>query len=119
MAVTLEADGTGAIYPVLYSRGRGEIRERAMLDPIRCCATTADARRDDRGIVARRVPERPDGLGTMRPRRVAFRPGAPVGPRRPRSVSSRFGKANRSFVRPSSGREKNDDPGRRRRPDRG
>ena len=28
-----------------------------------------------------------------------------------RSVSSRFGNAKRSFVRPSSGREKNDEPG--------
>ena len=32
IAVTLEADGTGAIYPVLYTRSGGEIRER-MLEP--------------------------------------------------------------------------------------
>ena len=32
LAVTLEADGTGAIYPVLYTRIGGEIAERT-LDP--------------------------------------------------------------------------------------
>ncbi len=32
LAFTLEADGTGAIYPVLYSRIRGSVSER-MVDP--------------------------------------------------------------------------------------
>ena len=32
LALTLEADGSGAIYPVLYTRLRGTISER-MLDP--------------------------------------------------------------------------------------
>jgi hypothetical protein len=32
IALTLEADGTGAIYPVIFSRVRGAISERA-LDP--------------------------------------------------------------------------------------
>jgi thioredoxin reductase len=35
IAVTLEADGTGAIYPVLYTRIRGEIQERMIdADPL-------------------------------------------------------------------------------------
>jgi hypothetical protein len=32
LALTLEADGTGAIYPVLYTRIRGTVSER-MVDP--------------------------------------------------------------------------------------
>jgi hypothetical protein len=32
LAITLEADGSGAIYPVLYTRRRGAIAER-MLEP--------------------------------------------------------------------------------------
>ena len=35
VAVTLEADGTGAIYPVLYTRTGGEIREHMLeRDPL-------------------------------------------------------------------------------------
>jgi thioredoxin reductase len=35
IAVTLEADGTGSIYPVLYTRAGGEIRERPLdADPL-------------------------------------------------------------------------------------
>ena len=46
-------------------------------------------------------------------RRVQTRAGASVASRSAaaRSVSSRFGNAKRSLVRPSSGREKNDEPG--------
>ena len=39
LAATLEADGSGAIYPVVYRR-RGGRMDEVMLDPIHCCATT-------------------------------------------------------------------------------
>lgn len=59
VAVTLEADGTGAIYPVLYTRLRGEIRERAMqADPL-LRYDGPDARREILAIVREAVPEIP------------------------------------------------------------
>ncbi len=57
VAVTLEADGTGAIYPVLYTRLRGEIRERAMqADPL-LRYDGPDARREILAIVREAVPD--------------------------------------------------------------
>jgi thioredoxin reductase len=59
VAVTLEADGTGAIYPVLYTRLRGEIRERAMqTDPL-LRYDGPDARREIRAIVREVAPDVP------------------------------------------------------------
>ena len=59
VAVTLEADGTGAIYPVLYTRLRGEIRERAMqADPL-LRYDGPDARREIRAIVREAFPDLP------------------------------------------------------------
>ena len=57
IAVTLEADGTGAIFPVLYTRIRGEIRERAMVaDPL-LRYDGPDARREITAIVGEAIPE--------------------------------------------------------------
>jgi thioredoxin reductase len=57
VAATLEADGTGAIYPVLYTRLRGEIRERAMqADPL-LRYDGPDARREILAIVREAVPD--------------------------------------------------------------
>jgi thioredoxin reductase len=59
VAVTLEADGTGAIYPVLYTRLRGEIRERAMqADPL-LRYDGPDARREILAIVREAIPDLP------------------------------------------------------------
>ena len=56
LALTLEADGTGAIYPVIYSRIRGAIAERALdADPL-LRYDGADARRAIADIVASVVP---------------------------------------------------------------
>ena len=55
--MTLEADGTGAIFPVLYTRIRGEIRERAMVaDPL-LRYDGPDARREITAIVREAIPE--------------------------------------------------------------
>ena len=57
VAVTLEADGTGAIFPVLYTRIGGEIRERAMIaDPL-LRYDGADARREILAIVREAIPD--------------------------------------------------------------
>jgi thioredoxin reductase len=59
VAATLEADGTGAIFPVLYTRIGGEIRERAMVaDPLLRYDGT-DARREIRAIVREAIPDVP------------------------------------------------------------
>jgi hypothetical protein len=59
VAVTLEADGTGAIFPVLYTRIEGEIRERAMLaDPL-LRYDGPDTRREILAIVREAIPEVP------------------------------------------------------------
>jgi thioredoxin reductase len=56
IAVTLEADGTGAIYPVLYTRIGGDIRERALAaDPL--LRYDGDAtRREIAAVVAEAIP---------------------------------------------------------------
>ncbi len=57
IAVTLEADGTGAIYPVLYTRRNGEIDERN-LDPDPLLRyDTPDVRRAISQIVREVVPQ--------------------------------------------------------------
>ena len=59
IAATLEADGTGAIFPVLYTRIDGEIRERAMTaDPL-LRYDGADARREILAIVREAIPDVP------------------------------------------------------------
>ncbi len=59
VAVTLEADGTGAIFPVLYTRIGGDVRERAMVaDPL-LRYDGADARREILAIVREAVPDVP------------------------------------------------------------
>jgi thioredoxin reductase len=59
VAVTLEADGTGAIFPVLYTRIGGEIRERAMVaDPL-LRYDGADARQEILAIVREAIPNVP------------------------------------------------------------
>ena len=59
VAATLEADGTGAIFPVLYTRIDGEIRERAMVaDPL-LRYDGPDARREILAIVREAVPDVP------------------------------------------------------------
>jgi len=56
VAATLEADGTGAIFPVLYTRLRGEIRERAMqADPL-LRYDGPDTRREILAIVRETIP---------------------------------------------------------------
>jgi thioredoxin reductase len=56
VAATLEADGTGAIFPVLYTRMGGEIRERAMqADPL-LRYDGPDARREILAIVREAIP---------------------------------------------------------------
>jgi thioredoxin reductase len=56
VAVTLEADGTGAIFPVLYTRMGGDIRERAMqADPL-LRYDGPDARREILAIVREAIP---------------------------------------------------------------
>jgi hypothetical protein len=54
IAVTLEADGTGAIYPVLYTRIRGDIQER-MLEPDPLLRYDGDAARDAVAAIVRDV----------------------------------------------------------------
>jgi thioredoxin reductase len=57
VAVTLEADGTGAIFPVLYTRIGGEIRERALVaDPL-LRYDGPDARREILAIVREALPD--------------------------------------------------------------
>ena len=57
IAVTLEADGTGAIYPVLYTRRNGEIDERN-LDPDPLLRyDTPDVRRAISQIVRELIPQ--------------------------------------------------------------
>jgi thioredoxin reductase len=59
VAVTLEADGTGAIFPVLYTRIGGEIRERAMVaDPL-LRYDGPDALQEIRSIVREAIPDVP------------------------------------------------------------
>jgi thioredoxin reductase len=59
VAVTLEADGTGAIFPVLYTRIGGDVRERAMVaDPL-LRYDGAAARREILAIVREAVPDVP------------------------------------------------------------
>ena len=61
VAATLEADGTGAIFPVLYTRIGGEIRERAMVaDPL-LRYDGPDARKEILAIVREAVPDVPAG----------------------------------------------------------
>jgi thioredoxin reductase len=56
VAATLEADGTGAIFPVLYTRMGGEIRERAMqADPL-LRYDGPDARHEILAIVREAIP---------------------------------------------------------------
>jgi hypothetical protein len=57
VAVTLEADGTGAIYPVLYTRIGGEIRERNLEPDPLLRYDGPDARRAIAAIVGEIVPE--------------------------------------------------------------
>jgi len=59
VAVTLEADGTGAIFPVLYTRIDGDIRERAMVaDPL-LRYDGPDARAEIFAIVREAIPDLP------------------------------------------------------------
>ena len=56
VAVTLEADGTGAIFPVLYTRIDGDIRERRMVaDPL-LRYDGPDTQREIRAIVREAIP---------------------------------------------------------------
>jgi thioredoxin reductase len=59
VAVTLEADGTGAIYPVLYTRMGGEIRERNLQPDPLLRYDGADARREIWAIVREAIPDLP------------------------------------------------------------
>jgi len=59
VGVTLEADGTGAIFPVLYTRIAGDIRERAMVaDPL-LRYDGPDARGAVLAIVREAIPDVP------------------------------------------------------------
>ncbi|HET9085829.1 MAG TPA: NAD(P)-binding domain-containing protein [Candidatus Limnocylindrales bacterium] len=59
VGVTLEADGTGAIFPVLYTRIDGDIRERAMVaDPL-LRYDGPEARGEIRAIVREAIPDVP------------------------------------------------------------
>ena len=61
IAVTLEADGSGAIYPVLYTRSGGEVQERNLEpDPLLRYAGP-DARSAIAAIVREVVPGVPAG----------------------------------------------------------
>lgn len=57
IAVTLEADGTGAIYPVLYTRVRGDIRERNLQPDPLLRYDGPDAQREIAAIVGEVMPE--------------------------------------------------------------
>jgi hypothetical protein len=59
VAVTLEADGTGAIYPVLYTRMAGEIRERNLQPDPLLRYDGPDARREIWAIVREAIPDLP------------------------------------------------------------
>jgi thioredoxin reductase len=59
VAVTLEADGTGAIYPVLYTRIGGEIRERNIQPDPLLRYDGPDARREIWAIVREAFPDLP------------------------------------------------------------
>ena len=114
---SLEADGTGAIYPVLYSRIGGKVVERAHRPrPAAPLRHGSDARRGDRRrqVVPARSRRRTRSLAEASGARDAPRRQAEALARRPRprrASRAASGKANRSLVRPSSGREKNDEPG--------
>ena len=93
IAATLEADGTGAIYPVIYSRLGGRIVERAIdPDPLLRFDTTdtrlaiADLAARGRGRLAgarpRPRPPAPRARASRPPRRPPRRPWAPP-PSRP------------------------------------
>ena len=56
VAVTLEADGTGAIFPVLYTRIDGDIRERAMVPDPLLRYDGPDARREILAIIREAIP---------------------------------------------------------------
>jgi hypothetical protein len=59
VAATLEADGTGAIFPVLYTRIGGDIRERAMqADPL-LRYDGPEARREVLAITREAIPDLP------------------------------------------------------------
>ena len=59
VGVTLEVDGTGAIFPVLYTRIAGDIRERAMVaDPL-LRYDGPDARGEILAIVREAIPDVP------------------------------------------------------------
>lgn len=57
IAATLEADGSGAIYPVLYTRIRGEIRERSLQPDPLLRYDGPDAQREIEAIVREVMPE--------------------------------------------------------------
>ena len=98
LAVTLEADGTARSTRSSTRASGGEIQER-MLEPDPLLRYDGRARRGSAvaAIVREVVPERRPVEPTRAQARRASRPAAAP------SVSSVFGKANRSFVRPSSG----------------
>ena len=101
LAATLEADGSGAIYPVVYTRIGGKVVEQAIEPDPLMRFDTVDARRTDRR--ARRAGDGPLTVAPAQAADVARRGPRRVALGRRRSVSVRFGNANRSFVRPSSG----------------
>jgi thioredoxin reductase len=57
VAVTLEADGSGRIYPVLYTRVRGEIRERNLEPDPLLRYDGPDAKREIAAVVGEVMPE--------------------------------------------------------------
>jgi hypothetical protein len=57
LALTLEADGTGAIYPVLYTRIAGAIAERMLAPDPLLRYDGPDARRVIEEVVRTVVPE--------------------------------------------------------------
>jgi thioredoxin reductase len=59
VAVTLEADGSGAIYPVLYTRMAGDIRERTIEPDPLLRYDNDDTRREVWAIVREAVPDLP------------------------------------------------------------
>ena len=56
LAVTLEADGTGAIYPVLYTRIGGQVRERNLEPDPLLRFDGADTRRAIAAVAAEVMP---------------------------------------------------------------
>ncbi len=59
IAVTLEADGSGAIYPVLYTRMAGDIRERTIQPDPLLRYDSQDTRREVWAIVREAIPGLP------------------------------------------------------------